>query len=104
MPVDNQYQNDLVQIGKKLIELRKSKGYTSHSAFVTEFKLPTVQYWRMEKGRSNFTIKSLAKILAIHNLTVEQFFVTIKWPEEKRTRRIDNAVGEAPSRHTSSVH
>lgn len=64
----------LERIGAKLTELRKQKGYSSHEDFAYDYDLPRVQYWRMEKGKANVTIKSLYKILAIHKLTVEDFF------------------------------
>jgi transcriptional regulator with XRE-family HTH domain len=71
------------QIGKKLVELRKQKGYSSHEQFAVNFGLARVQYWRIEKGKANFTIKSLTKILTIHNLTVLQFFTLIDHDLEK---------------------
>jgi transcriptional regulator with XRE-family HTH domain len=64
-------------IGKKLLELRIKKGYTSHADFAADFDLPRIQYWRMEKGRANFTLKSLHKVMAIHGLTIEDFFYQI---------------------------
>ena len=67
----------LLTIGDKLTELRKQKGYSSHETFAFDFDLPRVQYWRLEKGKSNFTIKTLMKILAIHNLTVNEFFQAV---------------------------
>lgn len=62
------------RIGLKLTELRKKKGYTSHEDFALDHDIPRVQYWRIEKGRTNLTIKSLVRLLAIHKLTVEEFF------------------------------
>jgi len=62
-------------IGKKLLELRVKKGYTSHADFAADYNLPRIQYWRMEKGRTNITLKSLNKILSIHNISMEEFFV-----------------------------
>lgn len=64
----------LVTIGNKLTELRKQKGYTSHESFAFDFDLPRVQYWRLEKGKSNFTIKTLMKVLVIHNISLDEFF------------------------------
>lgn len=67
----------LEKVGKKLEELRKKKGYTSHESFAYDNELPRVQYWRIEKGKTNVTLKSLVKILAIHKLTVEEFFAIL---------------------------
>jgi hypothetical protein len=64
-------------IGKKLLELRLKKGYTSHADFAADFDLPRIQYWRMEKGRANFTFKSLHKVVAIHGMTIEELFYHI---------------------------
>jgi transcriptional regulator with XRE-family HTH domain len=67
----------LERIGSKLTELRKQKGYSSHEDFAYDYELPRVQYWRIEKGKANITIKSLSRLLAIHKLTIEEFFCII---------------------------
>jgi transcriptional regulator with XRE-family HTH domain len=66
------------RIAKKLVELRKKKGYSSYESFAYDHEIPRMQYWRMEKGKTNVTLKSLVKILAIHKLTVEEFFASIR--------------------------
>jgi transcriptional regulator with XRE-family HTH domain len=76
-------QNLLKEIGLKLAELRKQKGFKSHEGFALAYDLPRVQYWRLEKGKANFTIKTLMKILSIHNVEPEDFFATIDTPVEK---------------------
>jgi transcriptional regulator with XRE-family HTH domain len=70
----------LKEIGVKLAELRKQKGFSSHESFALEYDLPRVQYWRLEKGKANFTIKTLVKILTIHNIDVEDFFISLDKP------------------------
>ena len=72
-------------IGKKLLTLRKEKGYTSHADFASDFGLPRIQYWRMEKGKANVTLKSLGKVLQIHGLTLEELFMEIR-KEKKKAR------------------
>jgi transcriptional regulator with XRE-family HTH domain len=67
-------QNTLERIGNKLTDLRKQKGYSSHEDFAYDYEIPRVQYWRIEKGRTNLTIKSLCRLLTIHKLTVDEFF------------------------------
>jgi transcriptional regulator with XRE-family HTH domain len=62
------------QIGIALAQLRLSKGYDSIKDFTSEFGLPMIQYWRIEKGKANVTLKSLYKLLAIHSLSLQQFF------------------------------
>lgn len=64
----------LQRIGWKLTDLRKKKGYKSHETFSYDFNIPRMQYWRMENGKTNLTIKSLLKILTIHKMSVEEFF------------------------------
>ena len=75
---DESVEKILEEIGKKLKELRKTKGYSGADSFAYDHDLPRVHYWRMEKGKANITIKSLLKILTIHNMTVEEFFREIK--------------------------
>ncbi len=64
----------LEQIGMKLRSLREEKGYDSIKDFASDHDLPMIQYWRIEKGKANLTLKSLTKILAIHSISVEDFF------------------------------
>lgn len=78
--------NTLARIGSKLTYLRKKKGYSSHEDFAYDYDLPRVQYWRIEKGKANITIKSLCKLLTIHDLSVEEFFY-LMYKEYKETRK-----------------
>ena len=64
----------LEQIGSRLKDLREKKGYNSIKEFALDHDLPMIQYWRIEKGRANLTLKSLHKLLAIHSVSMEQFF------------------------------
>lgn len=70
------------RIGVKLMELRKKKGYTSHEDFALDHDIPRVQYWRIENGKTNLTLKSLVRLLSIHKLTTEEFFSSL--PKEPR--------------------
>ena len=67
----------LVSVGMTLAELRIRKGYSTIREFTYKFDLPEIQYWRMEKGKTNVTLKSLSKILYIHNLTLQEFFCMV---------------------------
>ena len=72
---ENELLNTLLKrVGKKLRDLRKKKGYTSHESFAFDHDLPRMQYWRLENGKTNITFKSLMKVLTIHKLTIEEFF------------------------------
>ena len=67
----------LKQIGTGLSELRKKKGYDTIRDFAKAYKLPEIQYWRIENGKTNQTLKSLIKLLKIHRLTLEDFFCNL---------------------------
>ena len=56
------------QTGKLLRKLRIQAGFTCYESFAFEHKLSRIQYWRMESGNTNYTIKSLIKILNIHGI------------------------------------
>jgi transcriptional regulator with XRE-family HTH domain len=68
------YKEFLLDVGTKLTELREKKGYTTIKEFVTRYDLPEIQYWRIEKGKANITVKSLVKILTIHKISPREFF------------------------------
>lgn len=80
---DKALQRTLENIGKKLVELRLAKGYTSHESFALDFELPRVHYWRIEKGKINLTLKTLSRILAIHGLSIEEFFYQMRQEHKK---------------------
>ena len=73
-------------IGKSLITLRRKKGFSSHATFADSFDLPRIQYWRMEKGKANITLRSLHKILEIHEVSIEDFFWKILKDRRKKQR------------------
>jgi transcriptional regulator with XRE-family HTH domain len=64
----------LLNIGSKLAQLRKKSGYKSYESFALENNLSRMQYWRIEKGKTNLTIKSLTRILDIHKIPIDEFF------------------------------
>lgn len=64
----------MINIGEALSSLRQMKGYTTVKEFTSRYKLPEIQYWRIERGKANLTLKSLTKILDIHKLSVQDFF------------------------------
>jgi len=76
------FKQTLERIGSRLTDLRKEKGYSSHEDFAYDYDLPRVQYWRIEKGKANLTIRSLYRIVSIHKLTIEEFFRQL--PAEKK--------------------
>ena len=76
------FDSTLIVIGMQLADLREKKGYSTIKKFVLKYDLPEIQYWRMEKGKANITLKSLSKVLAIHDLTLQDFFCLITVDEE----------------------
>lgn len=74
--LDKEIDDTILQIAEKLKTLRKEKGFTSYETFAFEYEINRVQYFRIEKGQ-NITIKTLIKVLAIHNLTLQQFFIDL---------------------------
>ena len=76
------YSKLLGEIGGRLAQLREQNGYDTLKEFVQKHDLPEVQYWRMEKGKANITLKSLVRILSIHRVSLQDFFCRIT-AEEK---------------------
>lgn len=74
MKSDKAFKNMLIDVGTCLADLRIKKGYPTIKAFAERYDLPEIQYWRIEKGKANITLKSLSKILSIHRLSVHEFF------------------------------
>lgn len=72
-----EFENDIVELNKKvaqkLRQLRISSGYTSYETFAFDKEINRVQYWRIENGE-NITIRTLFKLLKIHNITPQEFF------------------------------
>ena len=64
----------LKEIGEKLKALRIKKGYKSYESFAVDNNLSRMQYWRIEKGLTNITIKSLKRILDIHEISIAELF------------------------------
>ncbi|MEX2234198.1 MAG: helix-turn-helix transcriptional regulator [Cyclobacteriaceae bacterium] len=77
MKTDKAYKNILITVGDRLADLRMKKGYTTIKSFAQHYDLPEIQYWRMEKGKANITLKSLSRILNIHRLSLQDFFCLI---------------------------
>lgn len=67
----------LKQIAQKLKQLRISKGYSSYEAFAFDHDSPRVGYGRHEQG-TNLTLKSLLRLLDIHNLSLADFFADMQ--------------------------
>jgi hypothetical protein len=66
----------LKRIAQKLKQLRVAKGYSSYEAFAFDHELPRVGYGRHEQG-SNLTLKSLLRLLDIHQISLAEFFADL---------------------------
>jgi len=60
-------------IGKELKKLRVNAGYKSYEVFAWDNKISRIQYWKMEKV-TNCTLKSLKRVLDIHDVRMDTFF------------------------------
>lgn len=72
-----EFSEIIVSIGNRIKFLRINAGYKSYEVFAWENNLSRIQYWKMEKG-TNCTLKSLHKVLSVHNLTYKEFFDSLK--------------------------
>ena len=73
----NMLNTALRKIGAALGELRQKKGYDSIKQFAEDHNLSLIQYWRIEKGKANITVKTLTNLLAIHRISISEFFCTL---------------------------
>ncbi|WP_066837839.1 helix-turn-helix domain-containing protein [Rufibacter ruber] len=64
----------LKAIGDRLKQIRIQKGYRSYETFAIEHGLGRMQYWKLEKGETNPTMRTLLRILEIHQMTPKEFF------------------------------
>jgi len=60
-------------IGSELKKLRVNAGYKSYEVFAWDNKISRIQYRKMEKG-TNCTLKSLKRVLDIHDIRMDAFF------------------------------
>lgn len=66
------------EIGLAIAQLRIEAGYETTKEFTSRFDLPEIQYWRIENGKANLTLKSIYRILEVHNVDFFEFFHSIK--------------------------
>ena len=73
MSFDKEFETLKKSIGIKVKELRLQAGYKSYEVFAWDNRISRIQYWKMEKG-TNCTLKSLQKVISIHDLDMIDFF------------------------------
>jgi len=72
-PIDTDTQDFLERIGKRMVALRKKKGYKNHEIFAYENKIPRAQYGRYEHGQ-DLQMSSFKKVLKGFGVTAKEFF------------------------------
>jgi transcriptional regulator with XRE-family HTH domain len=68
----------LERIGCALAYLRVKKGFSTKKEFAKQYGLPAIQYWRIERGKTNIRLNTLMTLLAIHELELQEFFMILK--------------------------
>ena len=71
-PLD-EYQLQYKKIGNRIKQLRLKAGYSSAEKFAYENDIARAQYSRYERG-VDMQISSLLKVLAVHKMTLQDFF------------------------------
>jgi transcriptional regulator with XRE-family HTH domain len=68
---------ELVELGKRIKELRLARGYSSAEIFAYDHKLSRTSYTQCERG-TNLTYMSLRRLLDIFDVSVQEFFEGFK--------------------------
>jgi transcriptional regulator with XRE-family HTH domain len=66
-------EKHLIQLGERLKQLRKAKGFSNYEQFAYTYEIGRAQYGRYEKG-ANISFTTLLKILTIHGISLKEFF------------------------------
>ncbi|MDR2416454.1 MAG: helix-turn-helix domain-containing protein [Candidatus Peribacteria bacterium] len=61
------------QIGEKIRQLRKNRGY-SQERFATKSKVHRTYMGLIERGKANITVEQIEKIAKALKISVEEFF------------------------------
>jgi|LakMenEpi03Aug12_release.lakeMendotaPanAssembly.Ray.scaffolds.fasta_scaffold1139585_1 transcriptional regulator with XRE-family HTH domain len=63
----------IMNLGKRLRNLRKDKGFTNYEFFAYENRIGRSQYGKYEQG-VDMQFSSILRLMEIHGLTVKEFF------------------------------
>lgn len=63
----------LQKLGKRIKQIRISKGYSSYEYFAYEHNISRAQYGRYEKGE-DLRFSTLAKVISAFGMTMKEFF------------------------------
>ena len=66
-------EKEMKKLGDRIKQLRVKAGFTSYQYFAYENEISSSQYFRYEKG-NDIRYSTLLKIIAAHDMTVEEFF------------------------------
>lgn len=64
---------ELQNLGNRLKDLRRAKGYSNYEQFAFDNELPRAQYGRYEQGK-DLRFSSLLKVLKALDISLEEFF------------------------------
>jgi transcriptional regulator with XRE-family HTH domain len=70
---DEYIAQQLENLGKRLKDIRKGKGYSNYEQFAFDNEIPRAQYGRYEKGH-DLRFSSLLKVLKAMDISLKDFF------------------------------
>ncbi len=70
---DEYIAQQLENLGERLKEIRREKGYTNYEQFAFDNEIPRAQYGRYEKGH-DLRFSSLLKVLKAMDISLKDFF------------------------------
>ncbi|MBO6495538.1 MAG: helix-turn-helix transcriptional regulator [Roseivirga sp.] len=76
MKEEETIETTLKAIGDRLKQLREAGGFEGgYVGFaIHHVNMQPKQYWKLEAGTANFTIKTLLRVLDVHKISLEDFF------------------------------
>lgn len=81
-------------VANVFIKLRKAAGCTSYEEFAYTHDFPRAQYWRVENGKANLTFRTLSKLLAIHNMKLDEFLQQVMEEYKRDEKNFKNGSGD----------
>lgn len=75
--IDPDYSELMTQIGEQIKELRKKRGI-SYTEMAEEIGISRNGYNNIELAKSNFQFLTLLRILKYHDVSIFQFFKSLK--------------------------
>jgi len=75
--IDPDYSALMMQIGEQIKELRKKRGI-SYTEMAEEIGISRNGYNNIELAKSNFQFQTLLRILKYHDVSIFQFFESLK--------------------------